>query len=53
VAIVSAAKQWSVLTEEQQKNQLAQRKFRSMKAIVIIISIIIIIIIIIRAATIT
>jgi hypothetical protein len=36
VAIVSRVMQWSPLTEEKQKNQLAQTEFRFIKTIIII-----------------
>jgi hypothetical protein len=35
VAIVSRAMQWSVSTEEKQKNELAQKEFRFIKTIII------------------
>ena len=37
VAILSRAMQWSGLTEEKQKNELAQKEFRFIKTIKIII----------------
>jgi hypothetical protein len=36
LAIVSRVMQWSVLTEEKQKNELAQKEFRFIKTITII-----------------
>ena len=36
VALASRAMQWSVLTEEKQKNELAQKEFRFIKIITII-----------------
>jgi hypothetical protein len=34
-ALASRAMQWSVLTEEKQKNELAQKEFRFIKTIII------------------
>ena len=37
VLVVSRPMQWSVLTEEKQKNELAQKEFRFIKTIIVII----------------
>ena len=36
VAIASRPMQWSVITEEKQKNELAQKEFRFIKTIIMI-----------------